>query len=299
MLKALIILSICICYSTGLPRKRNGETINSGNVCRTTSDSRNPGAKCIFPFKFKGKTYNGCPPDLKDPSRGWCSTNVDSDGNHRRGGGNYGFCDPLHCPTHSDKGSIEEVPRSAQLEDPHFEGVDHGECTILYKDECKPIQVPYTDYESKCGKVMVKECKKGSNGRKYDCMNVQKSECKNVPVQKYRTDKNCEKVSYKRCGENNELSRLGYEPTDAEECKIEWKKYHIKEYKDISTQVCTTKEVHVCLDRTLEVCEFVKIKLPFTETVEQCEEKTIKACQKTWACLDEGWTDDSKQAQVF
>ena len=106
MLKALVILSFFICYSVCLPRKPNGQKIKSGNLCRTTTDSRNPGAKCIFPFKFKGKTYNGCPPDLKDPSRNWCSTNVDSEGNHVRGGGNYGFCDPLYCPTHTEEGGL-------------------------------------------------------------------------------------------------------------------------------------------------------------------------------------------------
>ena len=42
------------------------------------------------------------------------------------------------------------------------------------------------------------------------------------------------------------------------------------------------------------MCDFVAIKVPFTETVEQCEEKSIKKCQQTWACLDEGWTDDSE-----
>ena len=111
------------------------------------------------------------------------------------------------------------------MEDFHFEGVDHGECTIIYKDECKPYQVYYNDYESKCGTNMVKECTKGGyGGRKYHCMNVYKTTCKNVPVVRHRTEKHWEKVSYKRCGENNELSRLTYEPTDAEDCKIGWKK---------------------------------------------------------------------------
>ena len=127
------------------------------------------------------------------------------------------------------------------MDDSSFEGVDHGECTIVYNDECKPIQVSYTDYESKCSEVMVKECKKGKHGRKYGCMNVYKTECKNVPILKYRTEKNCEKVAYKRCGEDKVLSRLGFEPTDAEDCKIEWKEWHSDEYKDTSTKVCTTK----------------------------------------------------------
>jgi hypothetical protein len=44
---------------------------------------------------------------------------------------------------------------------------------------------------------------------------------------------------------------------------------------------------------TLEVCEFVKIKVPFTETIEECKTKTLKQCQQHWACKDKGWTKDS------
>ena len=47
-----------------------------------TSGGLNPGKPCIFPFKFEGKTYFGCPPEPDAPGKTWCSTKVDSFGNH-------------------------------------------------------------------------------------------------------------------------------------------------------------------------------------------------------------------------
>ena len=124
-------------------------------------------------------------------------------------------------------------------EDLDVGGVDHGECTIVYKDECKPIQVTYKDYETQCTTVE-KKCAKTGYGNKFYCMDLYETECKNVPITKFRFDQHCEKVSYKRCGEENDLERLTYEPTDAEDCKIGWRQYHISEYKDTSTKICTT-----------------------------------------------------------
>ena len=55
----------------------------AGDTCLTTTpDSRDPGAKCVFPFTYKGVKYEGCPPDLKDPSRNWCSTKTDLGRDH-------------------------------------------------------------------------------------------------------------------------------------------------------------------------------------------------------------------------
>ena len=51
---------------------------------------------------FKGKTYNGCPPDPEFPNRKWCSTKVDNRGNHITGKGKFGFCEEA-CPHHKDK----------------------------------------------------------------------------------------------------------------------------------------------------------------------------------------------------
>ena len=61
---------------------------------------------CEFPFKFKGKTYNGCINfvDIKNgqqlPGDPWCSTKVSgSDREHVTGGRHYGECHNWHnCP---------------------------------------------------------------------------------------------------------------------------------------------------------------------------------------------------------
>ena len=52
---------------------------------------------CIFPFIWYGKTYNGCPIDPDDSSQRWCSTKVDSYGNHITGQGNWGHRSSI-CP---------------------------------------------------------------------------------------------------------------------------------------------------------------------------------------------------------
>ena len=44
----LTLLYFCLC--TALPQQE--KTVTS--TCTTEKDSRDPGAECIFPFKFKG-----------------------------------------------------------------------------------------------------------------------------------------------------------------------------------------------------------------------------------------------------
>ena len=68
----------------------------TANLCKTKSgpSSNQP---CIFPFTWKDEKYNGCPIDPVDSSQRWCSTKVDSNGNHITGQGNWGHCDSK-CP---------------------------------------------------------------------------------------------------------------------------------------------------------------------------------------------------------
>jgi len=61
------------------------------DLCQTKSGP-SPNQPCIFPFTWNGKTYNGCPIDPEDSSERWCSTKVDSNGNHITGQGNWGHC---------------------------------------------------------------------------------------------------------------------------------------------------------------------------------------------------------------
>ena len=58
----------------------------------TTVSGPDTGRQCVFPFIFKGITYVSCTDILESPGREWCSTKVDSDGNHINGQGYYGYC---------------------------------------------------------------------------------------------------------------------------------------------------------------------------------------------------------------
>ena len=58
------------------------------------------GARCIFPFKFEGKMNYGCVCSGQTFCEYlWCSTKVDSTGNHIEGheGQNWGYC-PKNYP---------------------------------------------------------------------------------------------------------------------------------------------------------------------------------------------------------
>ena len=70
-------------------------------------DGSEVGKPCVFPFTYKGKTYNGCPVDPEDPARTrWCSTKTDEQGNHIVG--NSGHC-MSNCPI-DDQGSVPGKP---------------------------------------------------------------------------------------------------------------------------------------------------------------------------------------------
>ena len=72
---------------------------SSNNQCKTVGGP-DSFQKCIFPFKWNGNTYYGCPIDPDDNSKTWCSTRVDQGGNHITGQNKYGFCNEA-CPKHT------------------------------------------------------------------------------------------------------------------------------------------------------------------------------------------------------
>ena len=62
----------------------------------TTTSGPDPNKLCIFPFKFRGITYNSCTTNGNDPgdTNAWCSTKVDDSGEHVGDGqGNWGNCE--------------------------------------------------------------------------------------------------------------------------------------------------------------------------------------------------------------
>ena len=64
-------------------------------MCLTLHDAgTKQGVPCIFPFKYKGKKYNGCTKD--NHNKLWCSTQNDQSGEYIQDF--WGNCDET-CPT--------------------------------------------------------------------------------------------------------------------------------------------------------------------------------------------------------
>ena len=59
--------------------------------CFVIEKKTNDLQSCIFPFVYSGKTYNECI-NVNDPNgKFWCSTKVDTNGNHVKS--YWGYCD--------------------------------------------------------------------------------------------------------------------------------------------------------------------------------------------------------------
>merc|ERR1711974_111275 len=74
-------------------------TTETPTSCQTNGGA-NSGVNCVFPFTFRGVTYDGCTTVADDQL--WCSTLTDSDGVHIGGQGNWGYCSP-DCPSFCDE----------------------------------------------------------------------------------------------------------------------------------------------------------------------------------------------------
>ena len=63
------------------------------NSCQTI-DGPNKNIPCQFPFKYYDNIYDTCIVEGNSQNRPWCSTKVDSEGNHIGGEDNWGYCPP-------------------------------------------------------------------------------------------------------------------------------------------------------------------------------------------------------------
>ena len=84
--------------------------------CWVREEATKKSKQCQFPFRFKGRTHNGCIDyiDVQNgqnlPGNPWCSTRVrGSNRQHVDGGGYYGDCKPS-CPG-GDKGTKTTTTR--------------------------------------------------------------------------------------------------------------------------------------------------------------------------------------------
>merc|ERR1712154_246253 len=78
-------------------------TTVSTSTTTTLSTTSGPaaGKPCVFPFTFAGTEHTSCAEwEFGGAAQGefWCSTKVDSEGNHVDGEGEYGFCSPECSP---------------------------------------------------------------------------------------------------------------------------------------------------------------------------------------------------------
>jgi len=107
--KSLIFLCLILIvfYSDASTIKTNQRQRRSTNVCATVeswnrSTNNDPGKRCIFPFEYKGVTYNACTDvDSEKVSRTkffWCATEVNRNGRIHEHSRNWGECN-LHCTT--------------------------------------------------------------------------------------------------------------------------------------------------------------------------------------------------------
>eukprot|EP00095_Tigriopus_kingsejongensis_P003417 maker-scaffold1126_size61158-snap-gene-0.12 protein:Tk03417 transcript:maker-scaffold1126_size61158-snap-gene-0.12-mRNA-1 annotation:"serine protease easter precursor" len=92
-----------------------GPSQRENTQCRTFAGFR-PNRPCVFPFILKDKIYNTCTTDLDENEELWCSTRVDSSGNHVTGEWGYCTCDDNltgsvleECPN-SERSFISNVP---------------------------------------------------------------------------------------------------------------------------------------------------------------------------------------------
>ena len=69
-------------------------------ICRTVSG---PGAgkPCVLPFVWGGSVREGCISDGDPDNKYWCSTKVDSQGNHIPNSDNWAHCSPECTPVQS------------------------------------------------------------------------------------------------------------------------------------------------------------------------------------------------------
>jgi len=65
-----------------------------------------PDHPCIFPFKYRGVTYNNC--TKARHSKHWCSYKVNKQGEHVTGF--WGLCDPKTCDASNGNGNVPKEP---------------------------------------------------------------------------------------------------------------------------------------------------------------------------------------------
>ena len=140
----------------------------TANLCMTKSGPSS-NLPCIFPFTWKGRTFNGCPVNPEDKKQRWCSTKTDSNGNHIADQGrNWGFCNskcPIALYSKYEKQCNTKYVTEYQKQ---CHTIHEEKCETKYQNEC---YIEYMNY------VPVEKCK---SIPKRSCYMIPKEECKDV-----------------------------------------------------------------------------------------------------------------------
>ena len=76
---------------------RKCPTTGTRTTCITNGSGKAPaGSLCVFPFKFRSRTFHSCTREFDSRNRPWCSTKIDSRGKHVLG--NWGHCQCVGLP---------------------------------------------------------------------------------------------------------------------------------------------------------------------------------------------------------
>merc|ERR1712012_721810 len=121
MIGSLTLIIILSSWTSAVPSfhtsSNNKTDIQAKDICVTVSGP-SQGEPCVFPFIFTGKMFTNCTlwtfdtQAQEDKDRFWCSTSVDSNGEHVLG--NYGFCD-ISCPGFNKNKKIKEKDKKDVL----------------------------------------------------------------------------------------------------------------------------------------------------------------------------------------
>ena len=146
----LNILSVCLFSHFVYIHAKCITSNNPTDYPEDGSDDR--GKACVFPFKVRGKTYYSCTYDSshKTNYKAWCSTKVDSQGFHIKGGSYWGVCaDRDTCPIPTQKCGIpvksrrssSNVQNNADVEQQPWivslgSKVKDENSEVLWKHEC-------------------------------------------------------------------------------------------------------------------------------------------------------------------
>jgi len=107
------LTTLLLCPST-LGNRKDEHIAEESSKCLVSKNDKGefPPKPCVFPFKLKSQTIEGCT-SLQDPDgKLWCSTKIDSNGEHTTG--NWGYCEDPTCFV--DKQTTSEEDKKKRIE---------------------------------------------------------------------------------------------------------------------------------------------------------------------------------------